>query len=1214
MSLPETVVARPNPYVGTRPYKNGEILYGRERETSELLDLLIAERIVMLYSPSGAGKSSLLNAVIMPKMAENGFRVLPVIRLSHEPVVAPALAPAVNRYVFSLMVCAEEAVEPEKRFSTSELASLRLKEYIVRFRERASQLEAGYDAASAILLVVDQGEELITVAPTEREQKQDFFNQFGETLRDRSIWLLFSMREDYLARMDSYIKPVPTGFATRYRLRLLQAEAALLAIKKPAEEQDVVFTDEAARRMTDDLRMMQVQQADGTTLLEAGLYVEPVQLQVICRRLWASLDRSDNEIGLDDLQQFGDVDSALADYYSLQVDIVAAKVGVKERFIRAWFDRKLITRQGIRGQVLFAPTRSDGLENTVIAELEKSYLVRSEKRGGSTWFELAHDRLITPIIKDNAKWFEKNLSALQRQADVWNEENRQEGMLVTGPDFLRMQEWAESNKSEMTAVEVDFYKASLNAHRAMLREHQMNMIVRWLGLAALIAAILAIGLYFQARDAEHRAVARELAAASLVNLEGDPELSVMLALSSQKVTGDISRENIEALHRALPVVRVEKVLRGHLGRIYAVDFSPDGRFIASGGKDGLIKIWDAALGKEVQSIVVVPTPIESYGVTNVTYSSDGKFLAAGTQDGNVVLYDTASRQVIRSIAAHKLAVWGLAFSPDGSLLASGSEDFTVKLWDVETGRAVFTFGAENCKLADCGKGHSGVVNSVIFSPDGKLLASAGDDLSIRVWDVTARQFAFKLGGANAHTGAVLSLVFSPDGKRLASSSVDRMIKVWDIEAEDWVMNITGHSDWVYGVAYTHDGKNLVSSSADRTIRIWDTTYGRLQNTFSGHIDQIFDVSVSPDDRSIVSVSQDMTVRIWNIYFTGSREILTLDNKDRVNTVAYSADGSLLASSGRSPDIKIWDARKGVLLNDLSGHRRVIEGLAWGPDGKWLISVSRDGKVIVWDVASGAQKLVFSAHEKEIWDVALSKDGTFAASGDNAGFVYVWDTQTGKILHTLKGAFGPALAVDISPDQKWVAVGYEQKKVVLWNLTTETPLILGEHGDYVQTVEFNGSGSLLASAGDDGQLILWDLHANPPAAVSRTAAHRGTIYDLVFSSDEKYIITGGADGLVNVRDVDDPKDPHLVYAFYGFTDRVQSVDVNDRDQHVVAGGSDNSVRIFTLDSNELLEQARTRLTRKMSDDECQDHLNMSCASFEKTNILDRITIFLARIFW
>ncbi len=880
---------------------------------------------------------------------------------------------------------------------------------------------------------------------------------------------------------------------------------------------------------------------------------------------------------------------------------VAARVGIRERLIRAWFDRKLITSQGIRGQVLLAPEQSDGLSNTAIFELEKTYLVRSEKRGGSTWFELSHDRLITPIIQNNAAWFEANLSALQRQADVWNEEGRPEGMLVIGPDFLVMQTWAENNRADLTSVEQDFYQGCLKAHQAALKERRNNFIIRWLGVAAALTAVVALIFFFRARIAEQRAVARELAAAALSNLTVDPELSLLLALSSQTVTGELSQENLQALHRALPEMRVEQALRGHQDKVYAVSFSPDGKTLASGGKDGLVKVWDWAGRRELFSLVAVPNPQDNYGVTNLSYSPDGQLLAVATQDGNLILVQAATGAVFKTIPAHSAAIWGLAFSPDQRLVATGAEDQTVKLWEIATGRLVATFGVENCQAAACGQGHSGAVYSVAFSPDGKTLASAGAEAVIRVWEVAGAKFLFKLAGPNAHSAEIWSVAFSPDGKRLASASSDRAIKLWDLASAEWVMNITGHTDWVYAVAFTRDGKNLVSASADRTIRVWDTTYGRLQTTLTGHGDQVFGLSLSPDNRSLASASQDQTVRIWNLTPFGAREILTLDNKDRVNAVAYSADGSLLAASGRSPDIKIWDARTGKLLNDLTGgHRRVVEGLVWGPGGSWLVSVSRDGQAIVWDVGTSTQKLVFKEHQKEIWDLALARDASFAATSDAAGLVYLWNPQTGQVLQTLNGQAGAALSVAISPDQKWVAAGYADGRVLLWEAATGRLLqTLNGHTDYVQGLRFSPDGSLLASVSDDGNLNLWDLRASPPSLLSQTPAQRGTIYAVAFTADGRSILTGGADGLINVRDLRNPRD------------RVQSLDLNQRNAQVAAGGSDGTVRVFTLDSAELIQQAESRLTRQLSETECQTYLGSTCAAFQQGSWLGRLTLSLAR---
>ncbi len=451
-------------------------------------------------------------------------------------------------------------------------------------------MDPAYDDSRARLLVIDQGEEVITIDPAAREQKQDFFIQLGEVLRDRSIWMLFSLREDYVARFDSYIKPIPTGFATRYRLRLLQSEAALPAIQKPPLQHNVVFTEEAARKLADDLRKMQVQQADGTAEEQLGLYVEPVQLQVVCRRLWSSLERSDNEIGLDDLKRVGDVDTALADYYSLQVATVAAKTGVRERAIREWFDRKLITKQNVRSQVLLAPGKSDGLENHAIHEMERTYLVRSEKRGGSTWFELAHDRLIIPVRENNQAWFDKHLSVLQRAADIWNEQGRSDGLLLFGQDYLDAEEWARKNADFLLPHESDFLSACHKFYEQQKRERQTNFIVRVLLGISLVALVAAIVLFIQARQAENRAETEQLAASSLRDLRIDPINSLLLAVEAVQNTQPPLPNAIDALHRSLPSMRLVRTYFGHTDRVYGISYSPDGRLLASSSRDGSIKI------------------------------------------------------------------------------------------------------------------------------------------------------------------------------------------------------------------------------------------------------------------------------------------------------------------------------------------------------------------------------------------------------------------------------------------------------------------------------------------------------------------------------------------------------------------------------------------------------------------------------------------------
>ncbi len=1231
-----TIASRPNPYVGTRPFKKGETLYGREQETSELLDLLIAERIVMLYSPSGAGKSSLLNAAILPKMEESGFEVLPAARVNHEPPPEAAENNDFNRYIYSVLLCLEEGLPPESRFPPEELVTLRLKQYLARHRERAIELDPAYDDSRARLLVLDQGEEVITIAPAAREQKQAFFNQLGEALRDRSIWLLFSLREDYVARFDSYIRPIPTGFATRYRLRLLQAEAALPAIQKPPLQQNVIFTEDAARKLADDLRTMQVQQADGTAEEQPGLYVEPVQLQVVCRRLWSSLERDDNEIGLDDLERIGDVNTALADYYSLQIATVAAKTGVRERAIREWFDRKLISKQNIRSQVLLAPEKSDGLENHVIQELERTYLVRSEKRGGSTWFELAHDRLIMPVRNNNKTWFDAHLSALQRAADAWNEQGRTDGFLLFGDDYTGADEWAQKNSDILLDHEKAFLGACKKFHEQQKRERQTNFIVRILLGVSLVALAAAVVLFIQAKQAENRAETEQLAASSLRDLKADPVNSLLLAVEAVQNTQPPLPNAVDALHRSLPAMRLVRTYYGHTDRVYGISYSPDGRLLASSSRDGSIKIWDATgTTREALHTFIVNSDPAAYGAGNTAFSPDGRILAGVSGQGEIILWDASTWQEIRRNSnAHEGRIWGLAFSPDGTMLLTGSSDGQVKLWNVSDLSEIHTFSE-----------HKDVVNAVAFSPDGTMIASASDDRTAKVWRVSdfSRVASYSLAPRILSNPPRMSgVTFSLDNSRLISTSTDGNVYIWDIASGAQIMKISGHDDWVYGVLVRKGSDTdatqgeIITAGADRSIRAWGGLYGRAKLELRGHTDQVYSLALNPtDDGLLASASADQTVRIWDISWAGNYERFTKDLETEQETPGYAEDvdynpqGTLLAipvSLARNPDdpfpnyglpgeVLLIDPRAGELSGPtLRGHKSGIFAVDFDSSGSRLVSASLDKTAIIWDVEARKPILTLE-HDNIVFSADYSPNDQWVATGTQSGDVVLWDAKTGAriksfsyrdILGTITDRKIVA-QVQFNTNSTLIAIQYrEDENIYLVDAQTGAlEMALQGHEDIVRDIDFSLDGATLVSVGDDARMILWDLTPGIPDSeriLNDYKEHLATIFSVTFSTLEnnEYILSAGADGVIKVWIRVDPKKDDWKVAYtlraYAFAndDTLLDIEISPTNENeVVAVVNDWTVRGFTLSKTELLDLAKQRL-----------RINMDCRQTEELGAIEQ----------
>ncbi len=412
-----------NPYVGPRPLRFGERLHGRTRELDRLCDAVVADRVVLLYSPSGAGKSSLLEAGLRPALRAKGFLVAPTVRANLD---TPG-----NRYATSALLSLNEALPADLWQDPDALAGTTLAEYV------SSDSVASLHNGAELCLIFDQFEEVFTLDPVDVTVKTEFFEQLGELLHDRGVWAVIAMREDYIAQLDSYLAVFPRRLATRQRLDFLDERSALAAVRKPAAAVGVQFTDEAAELLVSDLQSVMVTRA-GVLTLQRGLYVEPVQLQVVCSQLWSRLPDGTSTVTKASVEQYADTDNALTQFYSDQVAAVASATREPERLIRDWFEQRLITPQGFRAQTFDFPGNRS-LE--VLKALEDNYLIRAEDRRGVQWYELTHDRMIAPIIEGNAEWREARLTPLQKRAAEWDASKRPEGLLVGGDVLTEAEAW-----------------------------------------------------------------------------------------------------------------------------------------------------------------------------------------------------------------------------------------------------------------------------------------------------------------------------------------------------------------------------------------------------------------------------------------------------------------------------------------------------------------------------------------------------------------------------------------------------------------------------------------------------------------------------------------------------------------------------------------------------------------------------------------------------
>ncbi|MEZ5537483.1 MAG: CHAT domain-containing protein [Thiolinea sp.] len=1117
-----------NPYKGLEAFQEQDQswFFGRENLSRELTEILIPKeqptRFFTLLGASGSGKSSLMNAGVIPRLRESGGHHL--ILYTRPSETFSVLADLISTRLYPDSVSQQTT---EKKALTTLLATGNpvLPDLLQKV------LAAGETDYRHAFLFIDQFEELFTHARDKQDSqgRDDVVSTYLQQLltliqSDTACTLVLIMRADFLATALTHPQFAREINKNPHELLSPMSEAELrTAIERPAQRQQV----ELEPSLTENLLNAVEKQAGSLPLLQYALSL-----------LWEEREkRQDRLIRLEDYQAFGGLEKALEQ----RADSLYQELTAKQQTIcQGIFLRLVQPGEGTEDTRRRAGLHefSSAAEREVIQKLANARLIttQGEESGEVAYAEVSHEALIRHwgLLRE---WIAANRDEMRVQhqvsdgAKAWEEHGWGKDWLLTGTRLGVAEEWLGKNAERPNQQEAAFVRASSRRQR---QNKLVSFAVVGLVFIALIVGILLIGNEQAKTERANEQLGEQIEATEVANLKLAQQVEKTNATNEQ-LEDQIKKANFnlaktfeeranaffdkgirleagagapeythhlrrallytfEAQRQEVPAGRIdidlatihrlsqldarwlspERLQTPTLNRISAVAYSPDGSTIASGADDNTVRIWDTQTGETIRTLQG-----HSGAIWSVAYSPDGSTIASGAGDGKVRMWDTETGKNIKTLQGHTASIRSVAYSPDGNTIAAsgtnrhleaypGVEDHNVRMWDTKTGQVIKTL-----------QGHSGDIWSVAYSPDGSTIAAGAYDGTVRMWDTKTGKTVRTLQG---HRERTRSVTYSPDGSNIASGAYDGTVRIWDTKTRQNIKALQGHTSNVLSVAYSPDGSTIASGENDSTVRIWDTKTGQTIKILEGHYYNIDSVVYSPDGSTIASSTPGSTVRIWDTK-TG-QAIKTLEgNPFGPTPVAYSPDGSTIAFGENDSTVRIWDTKTGKAIRTLQGYSGGVHSVAYSPDGSTLASGEDDSMVRIWDTNTGKAIKTLRGHTARVLSVAYSPDGSTIASGADDSMVRIWDIQTGQAIKTLQGHSGTIWSVAYSPDGSTIAYGAEDSKIRIWDTKTgQTIRILQGHSGSIRSVAYSPDGSTIASGSVDNTIRIWD--AEKPYPLSR----------------------------------------------------------------------------------------------------------------------------------
>lgn len=1094
-----------NPYKGLAAFEEVDApeFFGRSATTDDILNHLSdpQNRFLMLVGASGSGKSSIVRAGVIPALRLG--RVPGASRWYYVTMV-PGRNPLGALAETWLQLAADAPHDMEAGLRRGHLTLDDLNDFTIP------------DDNAIVFLFIDQFEEIFTLCEAETDRKR-FFDLLGAVANNpqSQIRIVTTMRADFYDRPLQYAdfgKLVQQYTKVVLPLSVTQLEEIIV---RPAELAGVTVQ----AQLLDTLLSMVHAQPSALPLLQYTL-TELFQQRTAAQLTYEAYESIGGISGALATRADQVYESLSAQQQQITQQLFLRLVTLS--------NNNEATRSRVSWEGLVSGFEAIDVVQVVIDRFGKERLLTLDRDPitRSPTIEIIHEALIRAWQR-LAHWIDQSRVDLQKRQRLliasteWDVAQHEASYLARGAQLAEFETLLESSSVALGKTETSFLQASV-AQRQRSQRLRQGAVAALLAFSLLVSG-LALFAFDQRSQAEaaraDEASARELAeteaeiarsrelAATALFFSDALDLGLLLADQAWETSSTYEAKNslLTAL-QSQPFVG--QFWHAPETPVRALDFNRDGAWVVAGTQSGQVLRWDTRTGAQMAD----PLQAHEGFINAVAVSDDDQWLATGGNERQVHIWDVASGELAHTLSGHRGEVWGVAFSPDSALLVSVGAEGTIMAWNVQTGVMQYAIEAA----------HTGAIYDVVFSPDGELIATGGADTLVKLWQAEDGLSASE--PLQGHTNWVFALAFHPNGEQLASSGADTNIIVWDVPTRSaFTQFSTQHTGWVRSLDYRADGGLLASGSADGTIRVWNIAAGQF-DILAAHQDSVWDVAFHPTDAMLVSGAADADVIKWTFPFPARPADKFINIAESVSVSALNTEQALIvhnqATETLEQHIEVVDLQVGTVEAILVGHNAPLTDLNLNQAGTQLLSGSLDRTAILWDVASGTPRMIFESEQiGSITQSIFSTDETTIFASDEAGVVGHWSVATGELLNIYTdGSTSGIITLVQSPDERYLVAGGRDGLITVWD--TSTGLVVKElvgHTDAITALLVTPQ-NIVMSGSRDTDIIMWDIAHDEPR-LSTLEAHTDWVLDLAVSDDGATLASAGRDGIILLWDME-----------------------------------------------------------------------------------------------